>query len=67
MRTVLDKPGASWQVKTLAEITGKSIGMVSNVKSFLKDRDWITETSRGEFKLQNIKEMLYMLEYQLEW
>ena len=59
MRTVLDKPCANWQVKLLAEKTGKSIGMVSNVKSFLKDRAWLEETLDGEFKLTNVKEMLY--------
>lgn len=32
--------------------------MVSNVKSFLRDRDWIKERV-PEFRLQNIKEMLY--------
>lgn len=59
MRTVLDKPFASWQVKMLSELTGKSIGMVSNVKSFLKDRAWLEESMRGEFRLTNIREMLY--------
>ena len=59
MRTVLDKPFASWQVKMLSEQTGKSIGMVSNVKSFLKDRAWLEESMRGEFRLTNIREMLY--------
>lgn len=49
----------SWQVITLSKESNKAIGTVSNVKSFLRDRDWINETSRGEFKLQNIKEMLY--------
>lgn len=59
IRTMLSDIERSWQVITLSKESNKAIGTVSNVKSFLRDRDWITETSRGEFKLQNIKEMLY--------
>ena len=58
MRTMLHMPQKQWQVVTLAQKSGKAIGTVSNVKSFLRDRDWITE-STPEFKLQNIKEFLY--------
>lgn len=58
LRTMLDKPTAFWGVRVLAEITGKAIGTVSNVKSFLKDRDWIEEYPHG-FQLRNIKELLY--------
>lgn len=58
IRTMLDRPFAHWQVKALSEITSKSIGMVSNVKAFLCERDWIEEYSHG-FKLKNIKELLY--------
>lgn len=58
MRTLLDKPYACWGVKLLSEITGKAIGTVSNVKSFLKDRDWIEEYQHG-FELKNIKELLH--------
>ncbi len=58
MRTILDKPNACWGVKALSEITGKAIGTVSNVKSFLRDRAWIEEYPHG-FKLRNIKELLY--------
>jgi hypothetical protein len=58
MRTMLDKPTDCWGVRTLSEITGKAIGTVSNVKSFLKERDWIEEYPRG-FELRNIKELLY--------
>lgn len=57
MRTILDKPYACWQVRVLSEITGKAIGMVSNVKSFLRERDWIEEYPHG-FELRNIKELL---------
>lgn len=58
MRTMLNVPQKYWQVKTLAEESGKAIGTVSNVKSFLRDRDWIKENT-PEFRLQNIKELLY--------
>lgn len=59
MRTMLNEPEKQWQVTTLAQESGKAIGTVSNVKSFLRDKDWIKE-GRTEFKLQNIKEMLYV-------
>ena len=58
LRTMLNTPFACWQVNVLSEITSKSIGMVSNVKSFLRDRDWIEEYPHG-FELRNIKEILY--------
>lgn len=58
IRTMLNAPERQWQVKILAEETGKGIGTVSNVKSFLHDRDWIKNCS-NEFKLCNIKELLY--------
>lgn len=58
LRTMLEKPNTYWGVKTLSEISGKAIGTVSNVKSFLYDRDWIEESAKG-FKLKNINELLY--------
>jgi len=58
-RTMLNDPKQIWQVKTLADETGKAIGTVSNVKSFLKDRDWLEESAPGGFRLKHIKEMLY--------
>ncbi len=58
IRTLLDKPKECWGVKLLSEKTCKAIGTVSNVKSFLKDRDWIEEHTHG-FELKNIKELLY--------
>lgn len=60
IRTMLSDIERYWQVITLSQESNKAIGTVSNVKSFLRDRDWINETSCGEFKLQNIKEMLYI-------
>lgn len=59
MRTMLNKPFEKWQVKQLCEETGKSLGMVSNVKRFLKERAWIDEDSEGKFRLTDIKELLY--------
>lgn len=58
IRTMLDAPQKQWQVKTLAQESGRAIGTVSNVKKFLRDRDWIRETT-PEFQLQNVKELLY--------
>lgn len=58
MRTMLNAPQQQWQVITLARESGKAIGTVSNVKSFLRDKDWIKEGYSG-FQLQNIKELLY--------
>lgn len=59
MRTMLHSPQKQWQVITLAQESGKAIGTVSNVKSFLRDRDWLLSEGTG-FKLQNIKELLYV-------
>lgn len=59
IRTMLSDVERSWQVITLSRESNKAIGTVSNVKAFLRDRDWIYDTCSGEFKLQNIKEMLY--------
>lgn len=58
IRTMLNVPQKQWQVTTLAQESSKAIGTVSNVKGFLRDRDWIKENT-PEFKLQNIKELLY--------
>lgn len=58
MRTMLNCPEKCWKIKTLAKESGKALGTVSNVKFFLRDRDWIKEYKDG-FTLNNIKEMLY--------
>ncbi len=58
MRTVLEDYSKIWHVKELSEITGKAIGTVSNVKSFLLDHAWIEEV-QGGFRVCNAKEMLY--------
>ncbi len=59
IRTMLSEPDKLWQVTTLATVSGKAIGTVSNVKSFLRDRDWLKNEEEGRFKLQHIKELLY--------
>lgn len=58
MRTMLNFHKKYWKVKTLSLESGKALGTVSNVKFFLRDRDWILEDKDG-FKLNNIKDMLY--------
>lgn len=58
MRTMLDEPRRLWRVQELAEVSGKAIGSVSNVKRFLLDRAWIKAAPSG-FRLCNIREMLY--------
>lgn len=58
IRTMLNEPQKQWQVTSLARESGRAMGTVSNVKSFLRDKDWIDEDTT-EFKLQNIKELLY--------
>ncbi len=58
MRTILDDYQKTWQVKELSNITGKAIGTVSNVKSFLLDHAWIEELPGG-FRVCNVREMLY--------
>lgn len=58
MRTILDDYTKIWQVRELSEVTGKAIGTVSNVKSFLLDHAWIEELTEG-FRVCNAKEMLY--------
>ena len=50
LRTMLSDPSHMWQVKELAEKSGAALGTVSNVKSFLADRDWINEKD-GRFRI----------------
>ena len=58
MRTILEDYRKIWQVKELSEVTGKAIGTVSNVKSFLLDHAWIEELPGG-FRVCSAKEILY--------
>lgn len=57
MRTILNDYRKIWHVKELAQMTGKAIGTVSNVKAFLYDHAWIREQDGG-FLLCNPREML---------
>lgn len=50
LRTMLSNPSHMWQVKELADKSGTALGTVSNVKSFLADRDWINEKD-GRFRI----------------
>ncbi len=59
LRTMLSDPYKLWQVISLANASGKAIGTVFNVKSFLNERDWIEQAEEGKFRLQHIKELLY--------
>ena len=58
LRTMLNSPDRFWRVKELSEVTGKAIGTVSNVKSFLTERDWI-DNQKYSFRIKNTKELLY--------
>ena len=58
IRTMLDDPDRYWKVKDLSEKSGKGLGTVSNVKSFLRDKDWLDEHDKG-FRLKNISELLH--------
>ena len=57
IRTMLRTPTKWWQVKELAEKSGKAMGTVSNVKSYLLDHDWLEEKN-GRFRACHIKELL---------
>ena len=54
---MLSAPTKWWQVKELAEKSGKAMGTVSNVKSYLLDHDWLEENN-GRFRACHIKELL---------
>lgn len=58
LRTMLREPDRMWQVKSLAALSGKSLGTVSNVKAFLSDRDWLNEEN-GLFCIRGIRDLLY--------
>ncbi len=57
LRTMIDRPYATWKVNLLSEITGKALGTVFNVKNFLKEQGWIEEYPHG-FGLKHIDEIL---------
>lgn len=47
MRALLGDPGRLWRVAELAEVTGTSLGQVSNVRSALVDREWAIADKSG--------------------
>jgi hypothetical protein len=47
LRVLLNDPKRSWKVQPLAEEASVSLGQVSNVKSLLEDREWITSGDAG--------------------
>jgi len=47
LRVLLTEPGTCWRVTALAEMAGVSLGLVSNVKKLLGDREWLREEERG--------------------
>ena len=57
LRKMLSVPEKWWQVKELAEESGKAIGTVSNVKSFLADHEWIEEEN-GLFRICHLMELM---------
>ena len=57
LRTMLNDPYTPMRLKTIAEKTGKSIGAVYNVKTYLEDHGW-AEMTEGGLSLCNTDEML---------
>ncbi len=47
LRVLLNNPQERWKVKTLSVEAGVSLGQVSNVKTLLSDREWITTDREG--------------------
>ncbi|MDY0055408.1 MAG: hypothetical protein RBS46_03845 [Methyloversatilis sp.] len=47
LRALLREPGRAWRVAELSEISGVSLGHVSNVRSGLIDREWARASDDG--------------------
>ena len=47
LRTMLRDPHRAWKVAELADVTGVSIGQISNVRTALIDREWAATTRDG--------------------
>jgi len=47
LRTLLRDPGRAWRVTELSEISGVSLGHVSNVRNGLIDREWARASEGG--------------------
>lgn len=58
LRTMLNEPERVWQVQELSDITGVSLGMISNIKTYLIENNF-AEIINNRFRLKNIKDMLW--------
>ena len=47
LRVLLANPGEAWRIKELAKESEVSLGLASNVKRLLEDREWIRKTEDG--------------------
>jgi hypothetical protein len=47
LRAMLREPGRAWRVTELSEISGVSLGHVSNVRTGLIDREWARASDDG--------------------
>jgi hypothetical protein len=57
LRVLLNDPQKSWRVQALAGEAEVSLGQVSNVKSLLEDREWLTSPKSG-MRLKNPESVL---------
>ena len=57
LKTLLNDPYREWQVQELVEMTGTSLGMISNIKTYLIENNW-AEKVNSRFRLKNIQDML---------
>ena len=57
LRVLLNDPKRPWRVKPLADEADVSLGQVSNVKSFLENREWLSDTEAG-FRLSAPEQLL---------
>lgn len=57
LRVLLSEPGRCWKVTEVAETADVSLGLVSNVKKLLGDREWLREEKPG-FALSRPSELL---------
>ncbi len=58
LRTMLNAPRREWQIQELAEMTGASLGMISNIKTYLIENNF-AEKINNRFRLINIQDMLW--------
>ena len=57
LREMLYQHQKYWQVKELSDITKTSIGMVSNVKTYLLNKEWAI-TYDGKFRISNVESLM---------